>query len=70
MAKKTQKAVNYREGTPEGSCAACVNFVDPESCTQVQGTIGAGGLCDLFTPPQQTDTASLEQMLFGGGMPQ
>ncbi len=75
MAKKTQTAVNYRQGTPEQSCAGCEFFQDPESCSQVSGTISAGGLCDLWSGQGAgvaagPDMAMLEQMMFGGGLPQ
>ena len=75
---KSQSEVNYREGTPEESCAGCAFFEPPEACTQVEGVVAPGGLCDLFTPgvgaeavaPPPGPPGSLESLLFGGGLPQ
>lgn len=70
---KKQTEVGYRQGTEEESCATCEFFEPPESCVQVDGTISAGALCDLYTPKgagesAPMDQASLESMLFGGGV--
>lgn len=72
---KSQSEVNYRPGDEQTSCLNCAFYQEPNSCTQVEGEISAAGLCDLFTPkgadaelgaaPQM----SIEDMLFGGGLP-
>jgi hypothetical protein len=52
-----------------GSCGECKNFIPPQTCTLVQGTVSAGGVCDLFQPLQaqqsETGTDSLMAQLFG-----
>lgn len=48
-AKLTQQAANYRT-TPNGGaqCNKCKNWVAPNGCKQVEGTISPTGWCQLF----------------------
>lgn len=68
---KSQSEVNYRLGSETESCAGCEFFQPPESCLQVSGIVAPDGLCDLFISKAAAagpDVASLENMLFGGGL--
>ena len=51
LSKKAQSAVAYQT-TPKGSarCNACDQFLQPNSCKTVAGTIGATGWCNLYSP--------------------
>lgn len=69
MPKVTQKDANYQKAPDEENlCADCANFVSPDSCTVVSGTISPEGTCDLFAPKAEQgrgmDTLMTE--LFGG----
>ena len=45
--------VRYDEGNLEESCGQCQFFQAPNSCAMVVGEVEAGGVCDVFTPPQR-----------------
>ncbi|MDA8093530.1 MAG: iron oxidase [Betaproteobacteria bacterium] len=47
--KVSQAAAKYR-ATPNGSefCADCANFISPNACRKVQGTISPSGWCTLW----------------------
>lgn len=47
-----------------GACATCTNFIPPESCKVVQGTISPEGGCDFVA--QEQAPVDLNTMLFGG----
>ena len=49
--KVTQKVAHYQDH-PNGNaqCSKCVNFIAPNSCKIVQGTISPNGWCLLFAP--------------------
>lgn len=70
---------NYRLGDEAASCGTCANFLAPDKCSVVEGTIASEGLCDVYTPVElggmeqgQGEMAStpsqenLMSMLFGG----
>ena len=64
MKQVDQASVNYRAGTPEQSCASCVNFMPPESCAAVSGVISPKALCDLYS--MKAAPPGLENEVFGG----
>ncbi len=49
--KLAQKVVQYQE-TPKGTqkCSICVNFLPPNACKIVEGTINPEGWCVAFAP--------------------
>lgn len=52
---------NYKvAGDGEPMCGACTNFISPDACKLVSGTISEKGTCDLFAPQD------VEAALFGG----
>lgn len=64
-AKADMESVAYRSAGDDGkSCAGCGSFMAPDQCQLVNGTISAGGVCDLFSPKQ--DESALMEQLFGG----
>jgi hypothetical protein len=49
--KVAQNVVQYQTSPKNGqSCNKCVNFVPPNSCKLVAGTISPSGWCLLFAP--------------------
>lgn len=55
---------NYKvAGEGEPPCSSCGNFISPDACKLVSGTISDKGTCDLYTVPEDQD---LESVLFGG----
>lgn len=51
QAKLAQKVVQYQE-MPKGNqkCSICVNFIPPNACKIVDGTINPDGWCVAFAP--------------------
>lgn len=49
--KLSQKVAQYQD-KPRGNqkCSACVNFVAPNTCKVVEGTISPDGWCIAFAP--------------------
>ena len=49
--KISKVAVNYQDH-PDGDkrCDKCTQFVPPEACKVVEGTINAQGSCRIFSP--------------------
>lgn len=68
-----KKDANYHVADPtnpdEGSCGACANFIAPDKCKLVSGTVAAAGVCDLFEAAHQQQseqgTDSIMAQLFG-----
>jgi len=49
--KLAQNVVQYQETPNDGNkCSACVNWVAPNSCKIVAGTINPNGWCVAFAP--------------------
>ena len=48
--KSTKEETNYRypDGATSKICDNCTMFVEPESCTSVEGYIDRVAVCDLF----------------------
>jgi hypothetical protein len=65
--KLSMEDVNYRGAEGQQSCANCANFMGPDQCTLVDGSISASGMCDLWAAKQ--DQAAMMQQLFSGGAP-
>jgi hypothetical protein len=47
----------------ESTCASCANFIAPDACKLLAGTISENGVCDLFSPMENVD---IDTVLFGG----
>lgn len=51
--KTSKQAANYQGQPNHGQqCAGCVNFIAPDSCKLVEGTISPQGWCRLYSPKQ------------------
>jgi hypothetical protein len=49
--KLAQSVVQYQETPKDGAkCSTCVNFVAPNSCKIVAGTINPEGWCVAYAP--------------------
>jgi hypothetical protein len=49
--KLAQSAVQYQEQPKDGQmCSGCVNFVAPNACKIVDGTINPNGWCIAYAP--------------------
>jgi hypothetical protein len=49
--KVAQTAVQYQESPKDGNhCSICAQFVAPNACNLVAGTINPNGWCVLFAP--------------------
>jgi hypothetical protein len=48
VGKVSKQSVNYRQAEDNAFCARCKMFVEPASCTAVEGRIHRVDLCDLF----------------------
>jgi hypothetical protein len=49
--KVAQSAVQYQQTPKDGNkCSLCVNWVAPNSCKVVAGTINPNGWCVAFAP--------------------
>jgi hypothetical protein len=52
-AKIPQEQVQYQQTPKDGNkCSACVNWVDPNACKIVAGTINPNGWCIAFAPKE------------------
>jgi hypothetical protein len=64
---------NYRKDAEGDSpCSSCSNYISPDSCKVVEGTISATGTSDLYASAENAASATanpeeLMNMLFGGG---
>jgi hypothetical protein len=53
--KIAQAQVQYQTTPKDGNkCSTCVNFVAPNACKIVAGTISPEGWCIAFAPKEQT----------------
>jgi hypothetical protein len=49
--KVTKATVQYRDSPKAGhECSGCSNFVGPNACKVVSGTISPHGWCSIWTP--------------------
>lgn len=56
---------NYQKDSGgEAPCASCANFIAPDACSAVEGTISENGTCDLYSA--KDSEGQLMSMLFGG----
>lgn len=63
--KISKAAVAYQDH-PQGDkrCGKCLQFVPPDSCKMVDGTISPQGYCRLFAPLRQaTQSAGITQRI-------
>lgn len=49
--------VNYRQ---HERCGTCANFVSPNACLRVEGTISPDAVCDLWTLKESKGTYNKE----------
>jgi len=58
--KKTKAEVHYRNGNARERCGKCTMFrprlreKESNSCTDVEGAIGAFDVCDIYEPKKTT----------------
>ena len=51
--KIAQNLVQYQEGPKDGAkCNLCVNWVEPNACTIVEGKINPAGWCIAYAPKE------------------
>lgn len=64
LVSKTE--ANYKvAGEGESPCATCSQFIPPDACKLVSGTISDKATCDMYSPQEQS-SEDLSSMLFGG----
>jgi 8-oxo-dGTP pyrophosphatase MutT (NUDIX family) len=68
--KQAKAAVDYGEGMPQSHCGICKQFIAPDGCTVVEGTIRAEDWCKLFVKREGRADAEVTTFAPSNGDPQ